>query len=145
MKEISLLIYSIIGLLLDLRVINSNPRIDCYPESESSYSNYSKDSCLARHCFYDDQPSSSPIECYLSPNYGYILQEILSSTKDTFKFRLKRNEKIQSPFPEPIENVIFEVQYYTNDIIRLKFYDADQQRYEVWSERKGQGEFVIVS
>ena len=134
MKEILLLIYSIVGLLLDLRVTNSNPRIDCYPESESSYSNYSKESCLARHCFYDNQ---SPIECYLSPNYGYILQEILSSTKNTFKFRLKRNEKIPSPFPEPIENVIFEVQYYTNDIIRLKFYDADQQRYEVGIERKG--------
>ncbi len=115
-------------------VINSiSPRINCYPESESSYSNYSKASCLSRHCLYDDQAKLSDIQCYLSPNYGYILQEILkTSKKNIFKFRLKRNQAIKSIFPEPIENVLFEIEYYTNDIIRFKFYDADHQRYEVY-------------
>lgn len=132
MRLIFSVIYSIIIFLLDSSVAKSiNQRIDCYPESESSYSNYSKESCLARHCLYDDRAISPQIQCYLSPNYGYVFQEILQSTNNTFKYRLKRNDAIESPFPEPIENVIFEVQYYTNEIIRVKFYDADQQRYEV--------------
>lgn len=140
MKRI-FIFYSIVILF---KFTNSDQRIDCYPESESSYSNYSKESCLARHCFYDDQPTFSPIQCYLSQNYGYILQETLSSTGNNLRYRLKRNEKISSPFPEPIDNVILEVQYYTNEIIRVKFTDADQQRYEVGFEREGEGELGNV-
>ncbi len=113
----------------------SNPRINCYPEIESPYSNYSKDACLARHCLYDDKANSSMIQCYLSPNSGYILQ---SSTKqiNNIQLKLKRNQLIGSMFSDPIENVILEVQYYTNDIIRFKLYDADKQRYEVKIKRK---------
>ncbi|CAF3691355.1 unnamed protein product [Adineta steineri] len=109
---------------------NLKPRIDCYPESESPFSNYSKEACLARNCLYDDDANSSTIQCYLSSNYGYILQ---TSTKqnNNIQLKLKRNQAIGSMFPDPIENVILEVQQYTNDIIRFKLYDADEQRYEV--------------
>ncbi|CAF3736759.1 unnamed protein product [Rotaria sordida] len=108
-----------------------NPRINCYPEIESPYSNYSKESCLARNCLYDDEADSSVIQCYLSPNYGYILQNSTEQTNNTFKLQLKRNQAIDNMFPEPMENVILEIQYYTNDIIRFKLYDADKKRYEV--------------
>jgi len=131
-----ILLNLIIFLPIISRVVFSNQssssrRINCYPEIESPYSNYSKESCLARNCLYDDKANSSVIQCYLSHNYGYILQNIIKQTKNIFKFKLKRNEKINSMFIEPIENVIFEIQYYTNDIIRFKFYDNDKQRYEV--------------
>ncbi|CAF1350959.1 unnamed protein product [Rotaria sp. Silwood1] len=108
-----------------------NPRINCYPEIESPYSNYSKESCLARNCLYDDEANASVIQCYLSPNYGYILRNFTEQTNNTLKLELKRNQAIDSMFPEPMENVILEIQYYTNDIIRFKLYDADKKRYEV--------------
>jgi hypothetical protein len=84
---------------------------------------------------YDDEANSSTIQCYLSPNSGYILQNSIKQTNNILQLKLKRNGAIKSIFPEPIENVILEVQYYTNDIIRFKFYDADQQRYEVTKKR----------
>lgn len=136
MRLISLT-YSIIFLLIISSIIGLNDssssflRIDCYPERESPYSSYSKESCLARHCLYDDNANSSQIQCYLSPNYGYILQNSIQKSKTELEFKLKRNEDVNSMFPEPIENVLLTVQYYTNDIIRFKFSDADQQRYEV--------------
>ena len=111
--------------------MSSNLRIDCYPENESPYSNYSKESCLARNCLYDDKANSSVIQCYLSPNYGYILQNSVKQTNNILQLELRRNEAIDSMFPEPIDNVILEVQYYTNDIIRFKLYDANERRYEV--------------
>jgi hypothetical protein len=119
----------------------SSSRINCYPEIESPYSNYSKESCLARNCLYDDEANSSVIQCYLSPNYGYILQNSFKQTKNIFKFQLKRNQAINSMFPEPIENVLFEIQYYTNDIIRFKFYDADKSRYQVKKNTKRYKDF----
>jgi len=137
-----LILLNLLYYLIISRVIFSNDsslrRINCYPEIESSYSNYSKESCLARNCLYDDNANSSIIQCYLSPNYGYILQNVIKQTKNIFKFKLKRNKKVNSMFIEPIENVIFQIQYYTNDIIRFKFYDADKQRYQVIIQTKAQ-------
>lgn len=104
-----------------------NERIDCYPEAQSPYSNYSKESCLARNCLYDNQAN----QCYLPPNYGYILQNSPTKTPDGLRLNLKRNSAVKSIFEQPMENVLLDVQYYTNDIIRFKLYDADQQRYEV--------------
>jgi len=131
--SISLIFLLIISSIIAL---SSSTRIDCYPEAESPYSNYSKESCLARNCLYDDDANSSVIQCYLSPNYGYILQNFTKKTKNILQFKLKRNQAINSMFPEPLENVLFEVQYYTNDIIRFKFYDADKQRYEVGKKQR---------
>jgi len=108
-------------------------RLDCYPDSISAFSKYSKESCLSRNCLYDDQANSSTIQCYIPPSYGYILQ---NQNQNQLKFYLKRNQALQSLYPEPIENVILEVQYYTNDIIRFRIYDADQQRYEVNEQKQ---------
>lgn len=106
-------------------------RINCFPEIESPYSNYSKDACLARHCLYDDQATGELIQCYLSPRYGYQLAHPVKHTEGGVQLRLKRNPAVESMFPEPIEHVRVDVEYYTDDIIRLKFSDEDQQRYEV--------------
>lgn len=111
--------------------ITANDRTDCYPEAESQYSNFSKDACLARNCLFDDNATTIVRRCYLRPDYGYHLLQTVQQTNTGFRFYLSRNQSIMSPFPEPIENVILEVQYYTNEIIRFKLYDADHQRYEV--------------
>jgi hypothetical protein len=39
-------------------------RIDCYPDRELSFSNYSKKAFLARHCLFDDQALPNEIQCY---------------------------------------------------------------------------------
>ena len=108
-----------------------NERIDCYPDSQSPYSNFSKESCLARNCLYDNQANSNSIRCYLAPNYGYILQNSPEKTFNGLRMNLKRNSVVKSMFEQPMENVLLDVQYYTNNIIRFKLYDADHQRYEV--------------
>ncbi len=106
-------------------------RIDCYPEAEAKFSGFSKTACLARNCLFDDAAGPGGIPCYFPPNYGYRLQGTEQQTPNGIRLRLKRNQAIKSPFPEPIENVLLDVQYYTNDIIRFKLCDADNQRYEV--------------
>jgi hypothetical protein len=100
------------------------------------YANYSKESCLARNCLFDDGAHSGVIQCYLSPNYGYILQGSEEQIKNGIRLKLKRNSAVGSMFPQPMENVLLDVQYYTNDIIRFKLYDADNQRYEVREKKE---------
>jgi hypothetical protein len=109
-------------------------RIDCYPEAEAKYSNFSKEACLARHCLFDESVNLSGIPCYFRSNYGYILQGNEEQIQNGKRLRLTRNQAVTSPFPEPIEDVKLDVQYYTNDIIRFKLYDANKQRYEVRSK-----------
>ncbi|CAF4375899.1 unnamed protein product, partial [Rotaria sordida] len=65
-------------------------RIDCYPEAESRFSGYSKESCLARNCVFDDGAGPGVMQCYLSPNYGYILQGSAEQLNNGLKLRLKR-------------------------------------------------------
>jgi hypothetical protein len=113
-----------------------NARINCYPEVESQFSNFSKQSCLNRNCLFDDEARSNQIQCYLSPNYGYILQDSPKEINNGLRLKLKRNSAIDSMFQQPIENVFLDVQYYTNDIIRFKLYDADNKRYEVRKKKK---------
>lgn len=112
-----------------------NERIDCYPEAQSPFSNFSEESCLARNCLYDNQANSNSIQCYLSPHYGYIVQNTPEKTSNGIRLKLKRNSAVNSMFEQPIENVLLDVQYYTNNIIRFKLTDADQQRYEVGREK----------
>lgn len=126
-----ILVRLVITVYMNVFLFASAERIDCFPERESTYSNYSKEACLARNCQFDDNATPDVIQCFLQPNYGYIVQSNVQQTENGMLLRLRRNRAINSMFPEPIDNVILEVQYYTNDIIRFKLYDEDHQRYEV--------------
>ncbi|CAM2722293.1 unnamed protein product [Rotaria socialis] len=74
----------------------SAERIDCFPERESTYSSYSKEACLARNCLFDDNASTDVIQCFLHPNYGYILQTDIQQTEKGMRLRLRRNQAIVS-------------------------------------------------
>ena len=39
-------------------------RIDCYPDRESPFLDYSKEICLARNCLFDDEALPNEIQCY---------------------------------------------------------------------------------
>lgn len=125
---LSIFIVSIVGQNENLK---KSSRIDCFPESESSYSNYSKETCLARHCLFDDDAKENVIQCYLSSSYGYRLEEPVQQIQNGLQLKLKRNQAIQSPFPHPIDNVLLKVEFYTNEILRIRFFDAENHRYEV--------------
>ena len=130
--SLSILVIPIVGMSSKIRVrrqTQTTGRIDCYPESEAVYSNFSQATCLARGCLYDS--SSVDVPCYLPPNYGYIIQGNEKTTPNGIQLSLTRNSAVMSPFPQPIENVTLDVTYYTNDIIRFKLYDANNSRYEV--------------
>lgn len=113
------------------RSVEPTQRIDCFPDAASPYSGYSKEACLARSCLYDDWTPPGAKQCYLSPYYGYVLRESPRVTAKGMQFRLQRNEGVDSMFASPIQNVVLDVQYYTNDILRFKLYDEDNERYEV--------------
>lgn len=135
-----ILIVPTIGKVANIHVLRqaqtaaSIGRIDCYPELESVYSNFSQAACLARGCVYDN--NSIDIPCYFKPNYGYTLQGNQETITNGIRINLRHNQAVISPFPEPIENVTLDVTYYTNDIIRFKLYDANNSRYEVRSKVK---------
>ncbi|UJR10929.1 hypothetical protein I4U23_015114 [Adineta vaga] len=127
-----LIIFSFIAItiLFVLQSSTSMYRIDCYPEALSKFSNYSKEACLKRNCIFDEKVTLNMTQCYLKRNYGYkVIHE--EQTESGLRLKLKRNSAVASMFPEPIKNVILDVQYYTNDILRFRFYDNDQPRYEV--------------
>ncbi|CAF4731027.1 unnamed protein product [Rotaria socialis] len=126
-----LLIKLLVGTNVDVRSAELSERIDCFPEAESKFSYYSKDNCLARGCLFDEWSPAGVIQCYVNPNYGYILRENAQQTSNGIRLRLRRNQAVSSMFPSPIENVVLDVQHYTNDIIRFRLYDEDNQRYEV--------------
>ncbi|CAF0745626.1 unnamed protein product [Didymodactylos carnosus] len=110
--------------------VEPQDRIDCYPDHDKSFS---KESCSNRNCLFDEKSNDNGIpRCFYAPNYGYKLQKNQpKQTHNGLRFELKRNTAVQSPYQDPIENVILDVQYYTNDILHFKLYDADKPRYEV--------------
>ena len=121
----------LIGFVVNISGDESLERIECFPERESNFSFYSRKACLDRGCEYDDTAESDTIQCYLKASYGYVLQETPIKTEKGFQLKLRRNEAVNSMFPDPINNVTLDVQYYTNDILRFRLYDTDNQRYEV--------------
>ncbi|CAF2559004.1 unnamed protein product [Rotaria sp. Silwood2] len=129
------IVFVLIGLAVTVysnaQSYKSIERIDCYPERESPFSNFSKEACLTRNCLFDEDALQNEIQCYLRSNYGYILESDMHQTDNGIRLRLQRNQAVASMFPAPIDNVILDVQYYTDDILRFKLYDADNQRYEV--------------
>ncbi|CAF1627973.1 unnamed protein product, partial [Adineta ricciae] len=121
----------VITILLVVRLSQSpSHRIDCYPDAVSTFSNYSKEACLKRNCLFDEKATMNTIQCYLKPNCGYRLLS-KKQTEAGLRLKLTRNLAIESLFSEPIDNVILDVQYYTNDILRFKLYDQNKPRYEV--------------
>lgn len=106
-------------------------RINCYPEAEKDQREYQQ-KCLARNCLFDSSATSGMIQCYLPENYGYQINGTVVDMDNGMRMFLKRNQNVLSPFPKPIEHVSIDIHYYTDDIIRIKLYDSNNERYEVW-------------
>ncbi|XP_027203752.2 LOW QUALITY PROTEIN: lysosomal alpha-glucosidase-like [Dermatophagoides pteronyssinus] len=120
--------------------IRNEDRIDCNPDPPIS-----KEICEQRGCCWnagnntDDDggnlisralPHLGVPSCYYGENYiGYKIEKIYIKDEDLSMTKLKRVRP--SGFPKDIENVNIEIHQLNDQVLRLKFIDANQKRYEV--------------
>jgi hypothetical protein len=95
-------------------------RIDCYLEAQSRFENLTKYSCEKRNCIYDANVSHEIVpKCYFDrEKLGYKL----TSSSNGLEYKLKQSGK--TPFPGVIEDIQLNVEYYGNNMIRVKVVDA---------------------
>ena len=91
-------------------------RIDCFLDAQSRFENLNKHTCEKRNCIYDSNVSHPIVpKCYFDrKNLGYKLEK-----------KLGRNEYLltqsgNAPFPGVINSIQLNVEYYCNNIIRVK-------------------------
>ena len=95
---------------------NEASRIDCFLEAQSRFENLTKYACEKRNCIYDPDVSHPKVpKCYFDrENLGYKLKEKI----DANKFHLIQSGK--APFFGVINDIQLNVEYYGNNIIRVK-------------------------
>jgi hypothetical protein len=95
---------------------NEATRIDCYLEAQSRFENLTKYSCEKRNCIYDANVSHEIVpKCYFDrERLGYKL----TSSSNGLEYKLKQSGK--TPFPGVIEDIQLNVEYYGNNMIRVK-------------------------
>lgn len=116
-------------LSIDLHKLNAEElsRIDCFLDAESEFEKLTKYACEKRNCIYR-QDTSHPLvpKCYYDrQNLGYKLANKTSE----FVFDLEQSGK--APFPGAINQIRLAVDYFGNNIIRVKIFDPLKERYEV--------------
>jgi maltase-glucoamylase len=134
-------IFSVLTLCLLVLVSHSkaqsdSERIDCYPEAAYSFGQSIEPKCLERNCIWRISSTPDAPWCFFPQDtYGYTM---INSTKTAKKERvyLKRLIKYASAFPDPVSDLILEVDYENVRTLRLKIYDALKTRYEVPLELK---------
>jgi len=106
-------------------------RIDCYPEAPYSFGDSIEEKCRSRNCLY--QPTALPNVpwCFFpQESYGYKMVNV-TNLSNGYKFHLTRLTKYLSPFPDPVEELILDIEYLNTKILHVKIYDAKNKRYEV--------------
>ncbi|CAH1773121.1 unnamed protein product [Owenia fusiformis] len=112
----------------------SESRIDCCPEFEKNPQWLSKDICDSKAaCTWDD--TSNTVQgipkCYISsPNYGYKFVS-QNKTNHGYDIRLQKRNAVDTLYQEDIKDITLRVEFRGNSIVRLKFFDHSNARYEV--------------
>lgn len=98
-------------------------RFDCYPESDVL-----QEMCLLRGCCWDNE-TETPIKCFYPKNHGYRMID-QKSFQQGFEILLTR---LPSPsrYGNHINNVKIRVEMQSSTRLRIKFYDSENERYEV--------------
>lgn len=92
-------------------------RIDCIPEAEGNVTIATRELCDKRFCFYDDTGEDGIPVCYFNPDIGY---KVVGITNTALGFRVDLEQKMDGPFGNDIEKVVFEVHMLGNNIIRFQ-------------------------
>ncbi|XP_067143213.1 lysosomal alpha-glucosidase-like [Centruroides vittatus] len=99
-------------------------RFDCYPEDGEVL----EEMCSARGCCWDNS-TKTPIKCFYSKNHGYRMIE-QKSFQQGIEILLTR---LPSPsrYGDHIHHVKVRVEMQTSTRLRVKFFDSENERYEV--------------
>jgi alpha-glucosidase (family GH31 glycosyl hydrolase) len=100
-------------------------RIDCHPDYGATV-----EACVGRGCYWcDETPDDGTPYCFMPPEQGYRLVDIVQTAKG-YEVTLTR---VNTPswYGLDFRNVLLEIEFQTDDRLRIKFSDAENSRYEV--------------
>ncbi|RWS07042.1 lysosomal alpha-glucosidase-like protein, partial [Dinothrombium tinctorium] len=133
MLLLELLIFECLILVFHCSILNGQCnsiadeyRFDCHPELFASEQKCSDRGCCWRS---PSNPSAGNIPwCYFPPNYvGY---QIKRNSTDGNNLNIELNRVRPSGFPNDIQVVRVEVNSLTDNVLRVKFVDANNKRFE---------------
>lgn len=91
-------------------------RVDCEPEGQAD-----QVLCEQRGCIYDEVLDEPGVPwCFFPDNYGYSLEAPPSYLPTGILGNLVRNQGIGSFVGNDFDNLMFEVQYQTNERLRIR-------------------------
>ncbi|XP_006814115.2 sucrase-isomaltase, intestinal-like [Saccoglossus kowalevskii] len=105
--------------------IPASERIDCYPEGGVTES-----TCHARGCIFETDYNTEASWCYFPLENGYRM--VGSPVGTTMGYRVTLQKiNTYTMFGGDIVDLILDVEFQTDDRVRVKIYDPNNARYEV--------------
>ncbi|XP_064607330.1 maltase-glucoamylase-like [Liolophura sinensis] len=114
---------------------DGSENVDCIPDvynRKEKFSSDSKTTCLSRGCIWSTENlnlNNGPSPCFLRPEIGYEWTRIEDIPRGK-RYHLQKMGS-SSMFQNDFKNIYLDIEEYSNDLIRLKFNTAEDQRYEV--------------
>ena len=95
---------------------DESTRIDCFLDAQSRFENLNQHACEKRNCIYDSNVSHPIVpKCYFDrENLGYKLEKKLGQNEYLL------TQSGNAPFLGVISSIQLNVEYYCNNIIRVK-------------------------
>ncbi|KAK2141238.1 hypothetical protein LSH36_1136g01048 [Paralvinella palmiformis] len=118
--------------------IPESERVDCHPESDASVQE-----CLDRGCYWCENTAENVPWCFMPRQAGYRMAGSPVETPQGYQIVLDR---INTPsvFGQDIGQITLDVEFQTEQRLRLKFYDASTSRFEVPITISGTGTAPVV-
>lgn len=106
---------------------DSDVLVDCYPDINSY-----EQGCLDRGCIWSPSDVDNAPWCVFPSGYGYEVNGDETPTDLGFDLSLTRKDgQTSSPYSPDIDNIRVQVEFWTKNIVRIRFDDPNNQRYEV--------------
>ena len=106
-------------------------RVDCYPEAPYSFGEDIRQKCLQRNCWFESSSTPNVPWCfYPTSSFGYTMTQV-EQTSTGLKINLRRLTTHQSPYPDPVDNLVLTVDFLNPKALNLKIRDQFKDRYEV--------------
>ncbi|KAF4072036.1 hypothetical protein AMELA_G00269730 [Ameiurus melas] len=103
-------------------------RVDCFPDAGAS-----QQSCQERGCCWGPHDQTNVPWCFFSTNHGYTVVSESQPSSTKLEARLKRHEA-PSLFGSDILELSFVAEMQTENRLRFKITDANEDRFEVHHE-----------
>ncbi|GAB6028306.1 hypothetical protein CHUAL_002480 [Chamberlinius hualienensis] len=114
------------GLSLAWTIVEGQRLIDCFPENGSN-----QGGCEARGCIWQQESVQGAPYCIFPDGYGYAINGAETATTLGYQLPLQRKPGQISLYGGDIDNIRLSVEFWSENILRIKFDDPANQRYEV--------------